>query len=56
VKDTSRMLSTLLERLSADEAEAVRDGAERRLAAWIGANGSVAVPGVARVALAARPD
>jgi ubiquinone/menaquinone biosynthesis C-methylase UbiE len=55
VKDTSRMLSTLLERLTADEAQAVRDGAERRLAAWIGANGSVAVPGVARVALAARP-
>jgi SAM-dependent methyltransferase len=56
VKDTSRMLSTLLERLSPDEAQAVREGAERRLGAWIGANGSVAVPGVAQVALAARPD
>ena len=56
VKDTSRMLSTLLERLSPKEAQAVRDGAERRLGAWVGADGSVAVPGVARVALAARPD
>jgi ubiquinone/menaquinone biosynthesis C-methylase UbiE len=56
VKDTSRMLSTLLERLSPDEAQAVREGAERRLDAWIGANGSVAVPGIARVALATRPD
>lgn len=56
VKDTSRMLSTLLERLSPEEAEAVREGAERRLGAWVGADGSVAVPGVARVALAARPD
>lgn len=56
VKDTSRMLSTLLERLSPEEAQAVREGAERRLGAWVGADGSVAVPGVARVALAARPD
>ena len=56
VKDTSRMLSTLLERLSPEEAEAVREGAERRLGAWVEADGSVAVPGVARVALAARPD
>ena len=56
VKDTSRMLSTLLERLSPEEAKAVREGAERRLGAWVGADGSVAVPGVARVALAARPD
>ena len=56
VRDTSRMLSTLLERLSPEEARAVREGAERRLGAWVGADGSVAVPGVARVALAARPD
>ena len=56
VRDTSRMLSTLLARLSPDEAQAVRDGAERRLAAWVGPDGSVAVPGVARVALAVRPD
>ena len=56
VKDTSRMLSTLLERLSPEEAQVVREGAERRLGAWVGADGSVAVPGVARVALAARPE
>ena len=55
VRDTSRMLSTLLERLSPVEAQAVREGAERRLGAWVDADGSVAVPGVARVALAARP-
>jgi SAM-dependent methyltransferase len=54
-RDTSRMLSTLLERLSPEEAQAVREGAERRLGAWVGADGSVAVPGAARVALAARP-
>ena len=56
VRDTSRMLSTLLERLRPDETQAVREGAERRLGAWVGADGSVAVPGVARVALAVRPD
>lgn len=56
VRDTSRMLSTLLEHLSPEEAQAVREGAERRLGAWVGADGSVAVPGVALVALAARPD
>lgn len=55
VKDTSRMLSTLLARLTATEATAVREGAERRLAAWVASDGSVAVPGVARVALAVRP-
>jgi hypothetical protein len=55
VKDTSRMLSTLLARLSPEEGQAVRGGAERRLAAWVGPDGSVAVPGVARVALAVRP-
>jgi SAM-dependent methyltransferase len=56
VRDTSRMLSSLLERLSPDDAQAVREGAERRLAEWVQSDGSVAVPGVARVALAARPD
>lgn len=56
VKDTSRVLSALLDRLSPDEAHAVREGAERRLAARVASDGSVAVPGVARVALAARPD
>lgn len=54
-RDTSRMLSTLLERVGSEDARAVRDGAERRLARWVGADGSVAVPGLARVALARRP-
>lgn len=54
-RDTSRMLSTLLDRVGPEEARAVRDGAERRLTRWLAADGSVAVPGVARVALARRP-
>ena len=56
VRDTSRVLSTLLGRVTADEAQAVRRGSERRLAEWVGPDGSVAVPGLARVALAVRPD
>lgn len=56
VRDTSRMLSTLLGRVGAEEAQAMRDGSERRLARWVRPDGSIAVPGVARVALAARPD
>ena len=56
VRDTSRMLSTLLDRVGPDEAQAVREGSERRLAEWVAPDGSVAVPGVARVALAVRPD
>ncbi len=56
VRDTSRMLSTLLGRVGSDEAQAVREGSERRLARWVRPDGSVAVPGLARVALAARPD
>ncbi len=55
VKDTSRMLATLLARLAPAEAQAVREGAERRLAAWVEPDGSVAVPGLSRVALAVRP-
>lgn len=53
--DTSRMLANVLARVGPDEARALRDGAERRLARWVHADGSVAVPGVARVALARRP-
>ena len=56
VRDTSRVLSTLLQRLGPEDADAVREGAERRLAEWVGADGTVAVPGLARVALAVRPD
>ena len=55
VRDTSRMLSTLLDRLSPAEAQAVRVGAERRLAAYVAPDGAVAVPGIARVAVATRP-
>jgi SAM-dependent methyltransferase len=55
VRDTSRMLSTLLSRLTPAEAQLVREGAERRLAAWVADDGAVVVPGVARVALAVRP-
>jgi len=54
-RDTSRMLSTLLERLGPEEARALRTGSERRLARWVGADGAVEVPGLARVALAVRP-
>lgn len=53
--DTSRMLSTLLDRIGPDDARAVREGAERRLARWIEPDGSLVVPGLARVALASRP-
>jgi hypothetical protein len=54
-RDTSRMLSTLLDRIGPEDARAVRDGAEGRLARWVGPDGAVAVPGLARVALARRP-
>ncbi len=56
VRDTSRMLATLLDRLGPEDAQALREGSERRLAQWVEADGSVAVPGLARVALAVRPD
>lgn len=52
--DTSRMLSQLLERITPDDAAAVRAGAERRLERFVQPDGSLAVPGVARVALALR--
>jgi hypothetical protein len=55
VLDTSRMLSTLLERLGPDDVRAVRAGAERRLAAWVAEDGAVAVPSLARIAVAVRP-
>ncbi len=44
VRDTSRMLSMLLGRVGPDEAQAVREGAERRLDRWVRPDGSVAVP------------
>ena len=49
------MLALLLQRLTDEEAEAVRRGAERRLARYVQPDGSLAVPSLARVALAVRP-
>jgi SAM-dependent methyltransferase len=54
VQDTSRMLSEVLAGVGQDEAEAIRAGAERRLADYVAADGSLAVPSLARVALAVR--
>lgn len=54
VRDTSRMLTQLLEQLAPDETAAVREGAERRLARYVESDGTLAVPSVARVALAVR--
>jgi ubiquinone/menaquinone biosynthesis C-methylase UbiE len=53
-RDTSRMLGVILEQATPAEADAVRAGAERRLERYVGADGSLAVPGRARVALAGR--
>ncbi len=55
VRDTSRALSLILAQVSPSEAEAVRSGAERRLERYVQSDGSVAVPGLTRVALARRP-
>ena len=54
-RDMSRMLSLLLQRLTADEADAVRRGAARRLERYLQPDGSLAVPSLARVGLAVRP-
>ncbi len=54
VQDTSRMLSETLAAVGPDDAEAIRAGAERRLEGYVGADGSLAVPSLARVALAVR--
>jgi SAM-dependent methyltransferase len=53
-RDMSRMLALLLERLTPDEVEAVREGAERRLERYVEPGGEVVVPSLARVALAVR--
>lgn len=55
VQDTSRSLALILEQISSSEAEAVRSGAKRRLERYVRRDGAVAVPGLARVALARRP-
>lgn len=52
--DLSRTLATLVGRLSAEELGAVRDGAQELLEEYVGSDGSVQVPGVARVLLGRR--
>ena len=54
--DTSRMLARALETATPTQIEAIRSGAAERLAQYVGLDGSVAVPGLARVALAERPS
>jgi SAM-dependent methyltransferase len=48
-RDTSRMLGALLEQLSPDQAEALRSLAETHLEKYRAHDGSLTVPGVARV-------
>ena len=55
VRDLSQMLTTLLERATAAEGQAIFDGAERRLADYVAEDGSLEVPGLARAMLATRP-
>jgi SAM-dependent methyltransferase len=52
--DLSRTLAMLVGRLSADELEAVREGALELLREYVGSDGSMHVPGVARVLLGRR--
>jgi SAM-dependent methyltransferase len=51
-RDMSRMLKLLTERLTPDEIAMLQERAERNLADFVQGNGSIAVPGVARVVLA----
>ena len=51
-RDTSRMLTTLLARLAPDEARALRARAEAHLQEYVADDGSIAVPGLARVVVA----
>jgi SAM-dependent methyltransferase len=51
-KDTSRMLATLLARLTDEEAGALRARAERHLEEYVADDGTIAVPGLARVVVA----
>jgi hypothetical protein len=48
------MLSEVLGRVGPDDTAEIRAGAERRLADHVGPDGSLAVPSLARVALAVR--
>jgi SAM-dependent methyltransferase len=53
-RDTSRALSVVMQEATAGQADALRAGAERRLEGYVQSDGSLAVPGRARVALAHR--
>lgn len=50
--DTSRMLSLLVARLDVADVDRIRRASEKRLEPFLAEDGSLAVPGVARVALA----
>ncbi len=52
VRDTSRMLTLLLERLSEEETTALRQASEAHLEEFVARDGSLTVPGVAQVVLA----
>jgi SAM-dependent methyltransferase len=54
-RDTSRSLAVILESTTAEDAEAIRAGAERRLERYVPPDGSLTVPGRTFVALARRP-
>lgn len=54
-RDTSRMLTTLLERLTPDETAALRARAETHLQEYVAGDGSIAVPGLARLVAATAP-
>lgn len=53
--DVSRMVTRTVQRLSGDALTLLRDRAEARLAAYLAPDGSLAVPGLARVLLARKP-
>jgi SAM-dependent methyltransferase len=55
-RDTSRMLTTLLGRLTPAEATALRKRSEELLREFTAADGSLSVPGVARVVAAVAPQ
>ncbi len=54
-RDTSRMLGMLVERLTPDETRALREHSESYLQEYVADDGSIAVPGLARVVAATAP-
>lgn len=54
-RDTSRMLSSLLEELTVDQAATLRSRAEEHLEEYVADDGSLTVPGVARGLVATAP-